>query len=273
MSNLPRSLAVVAAVSLALLGALGMSPPPSATGSAADPSPVDFEASFNGPLVVELFTSQGCSSCPPADRLLSRLAAADTNAEIIPLAYHVDYWNYIGWQDPFSSNTWSQRQQNYSRALGISRGYTPQLVVAGAADCVGSDAQQVDRLIATAKRRGQRGRVEIDLQPVADSPRWQTELSVSFNGPGPLDLMMAIVESGLITEVKRGENAKRTLHNDFVVRRLERVATLDDLAATWSSGPKDLDLDPGWSRENLRIVAFLQDPVGLKIHGAAVEHL
>ncbi len=272
MSNLSRPLVVTVCVSLVLLGTIMLTMPSAGDGSSSPPASDELETSFTGPLVVELFTSQGCSSCPPADRLLSQLAD-DVEGEIIPLAYHVDYWNYIGWQDPFSSSAWSKRQQSYSRALGKSRIYTPQLVVGGAADCVGSDATEVHRLLAAAKQRGQQGTVEVDLQAMTDSSHLQAELAVRFEFPRPLDLMLAIVESGLVTEVKRGENARRTLHNNFVVRRLDKVVTLGDGETQWSSGPTVLNIDPEWSRDHLSVVAFLQDPVRLTIYGAGVGRI
>ena len=104
-----------------------------------------------GPIVIELFTSQGCSSCPPADRLLSRLASDPKLAgRVIPLAFHVDYWNYIGWQDPFSSPRWSERQRSYGRTFRSNRIYTPQLVVGGRTDCVGSQEGEVMKKIGEA---------------------------------------------------------------------------------------------------------------------------
>ena len=92
-----------------------------------------------GPVLLELFTSQGCSSCPPADRLLTRLAGDRKLAgQVIPLSFHVDYWDYIGWQDPFASPRWSERQRQYGRAFHSNRVYTPQLVINGRTECVGS---------------------------------------------------------------------------------------------------------------------------------------
>ncbi|MEM7586444.1 MAG: DUF1223 domain-containing protein [Acidobacteriota bacterium] len=280
MTQESKLLIVAGVILLALLGAISVASPrpamgvPAAEANADSGSPSQGMASERGgPLVVELFTSQGCSSCPPADRLLSRLAEEVEGGEIIPLAFHVDYWNYIGWQDPFSSKDWSRRQQNYAAALGATRIYTPQLVVAGGADCVGSDADEVERLIAAAKRRGQRGAVEVALESQGQPASWQARLAAKFDGEGPLDLMLAIVENDLVTEVSRGENARRTLHNDFVVRRLEKVATVVDGRAGWHSGPRSLELEAGWKPGKLRVVAFLQDPGDLSIHGAASEPL
>src|SRR3954467_1004983 len=107
-----------------------------------------------GPVVLELFTSQGCSSCPPAERLLSKLAAAGTLGDrtVAPLAFHVDYWNDLGWADPFSLPAWTERQHQYARALGGNRVYTPELVVGGATGMVGSDASAVRQAIQRAAR-------------------------------------------------------------------------------------------------------------------------
>ena len=100
--------------------------------------------------VVELFTSQGCSSCPPADRLLSKLARDPRyQGKVIPLSFHVDYWNSIGWTDPFSSNRWSERQRVYAgRVFHSNRIYTPQVVVNGRSECVGNSEGEVTGRIA-----------------------------------------------------------------------------------------------------------------------------
>ena len=118
--------------------------------SDAAPSP-PAAAPANGPVVLELFTSQGCSSCPPADRLLSKLGSDPKLAgRVIPLAFHVDYWDYIGWHDPFDAPRWSQRQQAYARAFHSNRIYTPQLVVDGHSECVGSEESEVLRRVRDA---------------------------------------------------------------------------------------------------------------------------
>ncbi len=127
----------------------------------------DRHAAGADPILVELFTSQGCSSCPPADRLLSRLSAAAQGGEtaVIPLSFHVDYWNYIGWTDPFSSAEWSERQRSYAESFDSGRVYTPQLVVNGRRDCVGSNEQRVREEIERAERQRANGRLELELSP------------------------------------------------------------------------------------------------------------
>lgn len=248
---------------LTLAGAFGPSDESLADSSVAG-------AGDGEPVLVELFTSQGCSSCPPADRLLSRLAGED---DVIPLAYHVDYWNYIGWQDPFSKSAWSERQRSYARSLGHGRVYTPQLVVDGASDCVGSDADAVERQIAEARRRGSRARLTLDLSAGAGSSRIQADLKATVSPGSPLELKAAIFENGLETAVSRGENARRTLHNDFVVRRLERWGTLEAGATSWSSGRREIVLEPEWNVDRLGVAVFAQDPERRTIHGAAVASL
>lgn len=218
-----------------------------------------------GPIVVELFTSQGCSSCPPADRLLSKLAK---DPRVIPLAFHVDYWNYIGWSDPFSSKAWSQRQQGYARAFRSNRIYTPQLVVSGRTHVVGSHEAEVRRSISEALAAEPAGRVTVSVEP---SPDGRLKISTGAKrlrpAAGPLDLWVAVYETGLTTKVGAGENASRTLANDFVVRRLEKALTL---TGTTDSAELVLGLDKRWNRERLGVAAFLQDPKTLAIQGAAV---
>src|SRR5271154_2289788 len=111
-------------------------------------------------VVLELFTSQGCSSCPPADALLKKLSAE--NSQLLPLSFHVDYWNYLGWKDPYSSPANTDRQRGYASALD-GQVYTPELVVNGAVGVVGSDEGSVRNAIATAQYDG--GRVRIMAQP------------------------------------------------------------------------------------------------------------
>src|SRR6185436_12890178 len=115
-----------------------------------DPAPAGGE----GPVVIELFTSQGCSSCPPADRLLSKLAQAGDlgGKKVAPLSFHVDYWNDLGWNDPYSLPAWTERQRQYASALGDDRVYTPELVVGGGAGMVGSNLVAITSAIAKAPR-------------------------------------------------------------------------------------------------------------------------
>ncbi len=166
-----------------------------------------------GPLVVELFTSQGCSSCPPADKLLDKLAGSGPT--LAPLAFHVDYWDELGWPDPFASPAWTERQRQYASALGDNRVYTPELVVGGKTGMVGSNAALVSAAIGRAPRPAL----------LAATGTWtSSSVEVTATAPADADVLVAIWEDGTKTNIARGENAGETLRGDRVVRRLERVA-------------------------------------------------
>lgn len=230
--------------------------------------------SGGGPVVLELFTSQGCSSCPPADRLLSQLGRDPKLAgRVIPLSFHVDYWDYIGWRDPFDSARWSQRQQGYARTVfHTNRIYTPQLVVNGKAECVGSDQGQVLRRISEALAAPPAGRVTLAVEPPAPDGRLRVKVGAKLArtaAQGDLDLWVAVWETGLVTPVGAGENARRTLRNDYVVRRLEKAFVLPGTAGAERSGEIVLGVDKRWKTADLGVAAFLQDPATQQIHGAA----
>ncbi|WP_116597083.1 DUF1223 domain-containing protein [Primorskyibacter marinus] len=164
-------------------------------------------AAQNHPVVVELFTSQGCSSCPPADQLLGELARRD---DVIALALHVDYWDYIGWKDVFAQAGFTKRQKAYAAVAGLRSIYTPQMVVQGTEDVVGNRRMDVADLIR--KHESQRLPVSVDLA------RNGSELVISaraLRSAGPADIHLVRYEPEQIVAIKRGENAGRTLtyHN------------------------------------------------------------
>lgn len=195
-----------------------------------------------GPIVLELFTSQGCSSCPPADRLLNKLARESTaERPLAPLAFHVDYWDDLGWADPYARPAWTERQRQYARALGDDSVYTPELVVGGAEGMVGSNAVAISGALATITPPA--------LLPVKSV--WSaSQLEVTVTAPASADVWVAIWEDGTKTKVTRGENAGETLVHDRVVRRFERVA----LAG--KTGTLAIELDPSWRA--IGAVAFAQ---------------
>jgi len=219
-------------------------------------------------VLVELFTSQGCSSCPAADRVLTELGAEGARGiEIIPLSFHVDYWNYIGWTDPFSSEAWSHRQSRYAAHFASDRVYTPQVVVDGQSECVGAYRRDVIRHVQRAARRPVQGVLEITLDTAAELPRLGVVASVDAKATGTVDVLVALFETGLTTEVGSGENARRTLHNDYVVRRLIPLARL--APGETHEGDRTLDLDPLWKRENLGVAVFLQSPETYEVYRAS----
>jgi hypothetical protein len=226
------------------------------------------------PVVLELFTSEGCSSCPPADALLTKLGSSNQN--LIPLAYHVDYWNHLGWADPFSSHQWSERQSAYAGALNAGGDYTPQMVIEGGWQCVGSDRRSIAGAIAFARSEPAIGRVSLHTNLDAAKP-WILRVKVNATilrnlETGPLVVMLAIYESGLVSNIGSGENGGRRLTYDYTVRRLLPAFNLK--AEAGAAGTKELDiaLDPSWSVEHLGAVAFIQDAASLKIDGAATEY-
>lgn len=213
-------------------------------------------------VLIELFTSQGCSSCPPADQLLSELSRHD---DVIPLSFHVDYWNSLGWRDPFSAAAFTERQRRYVRQLDAYSAYTPMLVVDGMDHCVGSQRDQVNALIEAARQRPRQ--IELSLAAKVKDSRLLVELNAALLKPsdGPLEVWLAVAESGLETAVGRGENRSRKLRNDHVVRRLERLGAV---AAKTTNLSGEWPLDSSWRRENLEVVAFVADPTSGAIGGA-----
>lgn len=225
------------------------------------------------PVVVELFTSEGCSSCPVADEFLAALDEKQpvSGVEIIALEHHVDYWNQLGWADPFSSSALTARQQSYALAFHTSDIYTPQMVVNGRKEFVGSDQRQAllevqrasSRPRVTVRLRKESGRV-LSLR-VAGVPRDQAD--------GVYDVLLAITESHLSENVGRGENAGRLLRHSEVVRSLTRVGVIDSRKFESFSQEVRLNLDNSWRRENLRAVLFVQAQHSREIVGAASRNL
>ena len=219
-------------------------------------------ASAQTPVVVELFTSEGCSSCPPADALLVKLSqqAGSNGAPLVLLGEHVDYWNYIGWTDRFSSKQFSQRQSEYGRALNANV-YTPEMVINGSAQFVGSDASQAQREIAAAAK---------ETKPAQVTLRWEgnNRLHISVQTPAQerSNVLLATTEDGLSTSVEAGENGGRTLHHAAVVRQLR------DLGST-NKGAFDANVDvaprPDWNPAKMKVAVLVQDPATMKILGAA----
>jgi len=213
--------------------------------------------------VVELFTSEGCSSCPPADRVLAEIAVAARRdgRRVFPLSFHVDYWDRLGWRDPFGDPAHARRQSLYAGAFE-SR-YTPQVVVNGGESFVGSDAARAARSIEAALARPAQVGVRIRFESIAaDSVRVHWETSTS---PRHADLHCALVERGLTSAVRRGENGGRTLLHENVVR----VFRTSPLAKS-TSGRMTLALPAGVRSENAAAVVYVQDSRGHAILGAAM---
>ncbi len=239
-------------------------------GSASAAPPADAPS----PVVIELFTSQGCSSCPPADALLRQLGIGD-GSKVIPLAFHVDYWNGIGWTDPFSDAAWTARQEAYKQRFGDGM-YTPQLVVGGRAQLNGAKPQPVLAAI-NAQLAQPRGTASIQLAVRADPARPALVIDVAAQSAEPpggkLQAVVAVYENDLVTPVTRGENRGRTLRNDYVVRSLQTPFSLEPKAGAQGRKTLEVKLRREWKLQNLGVAAFLQDRGSLQIHAAAVRTL
>jgi hypothetical protein len=182
----------------------------------------------NGPCVVELFTSQGCSSCPPADAYLGRLAK---RPDIVALSFHVDYWDYIGWKDPFASRETTERQRAYARVLKQRYVYTPEMVVDGIGDDSGK-ASAIDSLLKQAARRSPK-RATPDLSRDA-SGNLTVKLAAHRLEDESADVLLAVYDRKQSTKVTRGENGGNTLDNFNVVRHFETIRRWDGSAALWT---------------------------------------
>jgi hypothetical protein len=215
-------------------------------------------------VVVELFTSEGCSSCPPADELLTHLRQdlAAKNIQVIPLGFHVDYWNSLGWKDRFSSAEFSRRQEQYTQSLRVDGPYTPEMVVDGAVEFVGNDAGQAQRSIREAASQPEVATVKIS-SAVADQLAVQAKMPSSAKDA---QVVLAITEDNLMTQVGSGENGGRTLHHAAVVRELRRLGRLHE-GSFEANVPLKLEKD--WKRNDLRAVVFIQEGPSGKILGAA----
>jgi len=223
------------------------------------------------PVLVELFTSEGCSDCPPADALLAELDKRQVvgDAQVIVLSEHVTYWNHQGWRDPFSFDAIDERQQEYARSLGVSDVYTPQMVVDGTEQFVGSNVAKLQSALDTEAAKP---KVPVRIENAHAEPDGAVAFSVHLPADTKGSLVAAVAEDATVTQVSRGENAGRTLHNVAVVRVLKefnanvgdgRPLELkgSDLAAAEKDGTP------------LRLVVFLARHSGDRVLGAAEQAL
>jgi hypothetical protein len=238
--------------------------------AASTPAGSSSDGAPRTPVLVELFTSEGCSSCPPADALLERLDRSQPvdGAELIVLSEHVDYWNDIGWKDPYSSHKYSERQSAYAAQFGRGSIYTPQMVVDGYIELVGSDERGAIQAVESATKV-EKAQLSISAIRFESSNRVSLHLEA---GPLPpsisaksADLFLAIADDSDESHVSRGENAGRTL---------KHVAVLWDLVPVGTVGRTDrfsrdmtVNLSNG-NRRNLRIVAIIQERAAGRVLGA-----
>ena len=227
------------------------------------------------PVIVELFTSEGCSSCPPADALLQKLDQTQPapGALIIALSEHVDYWDRLGWKDPFSSPIYSRRQEAYGRRFRLDSVYTPQVVVDGTSEALGSDARQIQAAIEHSIRAD---KVQVTISPVFKNRQGvatvhiQVARSDKSSARGDARVMIALAENSVVSHVLRGENSGRKLDHVAVVRSLTDLGHLDPAGTFSGDFPLTGELEQ-WRGK--RFIAFVQDQEYGRIHGAAVRLL
>lgn len=211
--------------------------------------------------VVELFTSEGCSSCPPADELLGRITqhAQKQGFRVYPLSFHVDYWNYLGWKDPFSDPAYTRRQRQYGQAMALSSIYTPQMIVNGTDQFVGHRQDTADKIIEKALNTSVPVRVELQVTGWADGPLLIAYKTI--NARSDMNLHIALVERGLKMNIARGENKGKTLHHENVVRVFKTVDPGEGQMTI--QPPKDVD------RGQASVIAYVQEADTMRIFGAS----
>lgn len=220
------------------------------------------------PVLVELFTSEGCSSCPAADTLLESLQREQPveAAQIIPIGFHVDYFDHAGWKDAFSSSAFTERQRNYSQKFGGPDSvYTPQMVVGGREAVEGTDGTLVRRAIASAAATAHLP-VRVTARSAGGRARLTFELPAAPANAEKIQVLWAITQDGLSTVVKRGENGGRILHHIAVARRLQ---VLGGLGRQMALVERELEIDRRWGRTGLKAVVWLQGATSREVYGAA----
>jgi hypothetical protein len=263
--NIYRRVFLVASLSAAMV--LGCRP---AAQLAQSAPPDSKETTAPSAVLVELFTSEGCSTCPPADKLLSELDHNQSikGVRVIALSEHVDYWDRLGWRDPFSSTQFTQRQSEYARALHFEDIYTPQMIVDGRTEFIGSKRATAFEAIAEAGR-APKAIVRLEIKESApNSIRLSVQVeSVSDVARGDTaEVMLAIAESGLSNKVSRGENSGRELAHSSVVRKLIKIGKVDGKSFSAESA---VNLDRAWKRQQIKTVVFVQERTSRRVLGAA----
>ena len=221
------------------------------------------------PVLVELFTSEGCSTCPPADDLLKKLDESQpvAGAEVIALSEHVDYWDGIGWKDPFSAHANSERQERYAERFRTGGVYTPQMVVDGQFEFVGSDAR---RAVEAIEKAAATPKMAVFVRPIRANPNGrismhvQTEVLPASSGATSANVLIAVADDKDVSSVARGENSGRTLTHVAVLRELKMAGTVDKM----NGFSKDVETNiPATGAKKMRIIVIVQEARTGKIAG------
>jgi len=227
----------------------------------ADSIAADHAGAQQGAVLVELFTSQGCSSCPPADALLQKLQ--QNSSRVIAVSFHVDYWNNLGWKDPYSQREFSQRQRACAKALGANRIYTPQMIVNGEHAFVGSNAALARKFISRQPVQKGGASIQLSAQLHHAEPALTVSYQVQGHGAGQV-LHLAVVETNAHNRVPRGENVGKELTHVNVVRVFRTVSL-----ATNSNGAVRCELPADMKKRAVGVIAFMQDPKTWKVYAAS----
>jgi hypothetical protein len=227
------------------------------------------------PILVELFTSEGCSSCPPADALLQKMDTLQpvSGAQLIVLSEHVDYWDHDGWKDPHSSAALTERQSAYVRALGLESAFTPQLIVDGTSQARANDLQQLSKVFleatAAPKVPVRIGEVSVDA---GNPPVLRTRIEADGSSDKDnADVFVAVALDHVESQVLHGENGGRHLTHVAVVLQLTKIGKLPKGKSFDET--VELKLKPGTDPKNLRIVAFVQEPGPGRLLGVTLRKL
>jgi hypothetical protein len=212
--------------------------------------------------VIELFTSEGCSSCPPADELVSQIQKEYKDQPVYILAYHVDYWNRLGWRDVFSNAAYSARQYEYGKYLKIPQVYTPQIVVNGKKEFVGSEEGTLRNAIKGSLK--QDASAQITLTGLkTDGNKATLHYQTEGNGANSV-LLLALVEKAAVSNVKAGENRGRKLAHVQIIRELNSVALTNG-----RGGVESINLPKEFSPQGWEVIALIQNTNTGEIVGAA----
>jgi hypothetical protein len=225
------------------------------------------------PILIELFTSEGCSSCPPADALLEQMDTSQpvSGAQLIVLSEHVNYWDHDGWKDPYSSSSATERQNEYVRALGLKTAYTPQFIVDGASEFrMGSTAKSTE----VFQKAMSAGKVRVNVSsPIIEGttpPTLRTRVEIDGSSERHnADVYVAVALDHAESQVLRGENGGKHLRHVAVVEQLKRVGKLEKGGSF--SQDLDLKLKPGMNSANVRIIVFVQEPGPGRVVGVASQ--
>lgn len=223
--------------------------------------PKQQDSKNNGFAVVELFTSEGCSSCPPADELVARIQSESKGQSVYILAFHVDYWDRLGWKDAFSNAAYSARQRQYAGWLNLSSVYTPQIVVNGTQEFVGSAEGTLRNAVQSGLKKGTPVQLAVNHLEI-DHSRLNFQYDTRA-GQKNTSLVVAIVQRSATTKVKSGENGGHTLAHVQIVRKLQ-----SEILELAGNGNVQVDLPQGLTGNDLELITFLQDRTGGQIKAA-----